>query len=539
LGQLTAQILLANGCSVLGTDLNADHVARAERAGVKGIRPGTDVKEACFAATRDYGVDGVIVCAATASSEPVALAGEVSRERGRVVLTGAVGMDVPRDPYFRKEVSLIVSRSYGPGRYDPSYEEGGYDYPFGYVRFTEQRNMEAFLGLVAAGKVDVSGLITHRYDFADALEAYGLIDGSRAEPFLGIVLKYAGAERTAEPARIDVRPAPVDPGKVAVSAIGAGNYATAVLLPALAKTGAVQFRGIATAGGRSAATAAQRFGFAYTASDVAEVLDDDASVVAILTRHDSHADLAARALEAGKHVFVEKPLALDVDGLTAVRASALAGRGQLLVGFNRRFAPLTARVREHFAGVTGPKTVTIRANAGVIPLDHWTQDPERGGGRLIGEACHFVDLAQALVGSDVVAVQGVGAGNGKSPLLNDDFVLTLAMKDGSTAAITYTASGAPAMDKEYVEVFGGGLAAVIEDFRSGTLYGPGGASTKIGGRTQDKGQAAMLTAFIAALRSGTPCVAPDSLLLTTLATFKAVEAIGAGRVLAVDLGELS
>lgn len=538
LGQLTAQILLANGCTVLGTDLNAAHIDRAERAGAAGIRPGADVAEACRAATGGHGVDGVIVCAATVSSEPVTVAGEACRERGRVVLTGAVGMDVPRDPYFRKEVSLTVSRSYGPGRYDPSYEEGGHDYPYGYVRFTEQRNMEAFLGLLSAGKVDVSGLVTHRFDFADAIGAYGLVDGSVKEPYLGIVLTYAGAKRT-ESATLAAAPRPPAAGRIGVSAIGAGNYATGVLFPALKNAGGVDFRSIATASGRSAASAASTFGFARSASQPADVMDDDSQLVAVLTRHDSHAVLVADALAAGKHVFVEKPLALDVTSLVAVWSAAKAAPDRhLMVGFNRRFAPLTGAVRAHFDGAPGPKTVLIRANAGAIPMDHWTQDAERGGGRLIGEACHFVDLALALTGADVTAVTCTGAGTGKAPLLNDDFIMTLVLSDGSVATIVYSASGSAGMDKEYVEVFGGGRSAVIRDFRSAQLYGPGTASKKIGGRTQDKGQAAMIAALMDGLKTGTPAVAPDSAFRTTLATVLAVQSMGSGKTLGVDLDVL-
>lgn len=539
LGQLTAQILLANGCRVLGSDLNGAHVARAELSGVSGIAPGKDLKDACLAATNGHGVDGVIVCAATSSSEPVTLAGEVSRERGRVVLTGAVGMDVPRDPYFRKEVSLVVSRSYGPGRYDPVYEEGGHDYPYGYVRFTEQRNMEAFLGLVAAGRVDVKGLITHRHAFTDALAAYGLVDGTRKEPFLGIVLNYDGAKRQPAAPKADAQPVPLAAGTVGVSVIGAGNYATGVLLPALQRTGKVQFRAIATQSGRSAATAAAKFAFARTAQTAADAMADDGHLVAVLTRHDSHAALVADALAAGKHVFVEKPLAIDFAGLSAVWAAMTAHPDrQVLVGFNRRFAPAVADVQSHFAGASGPKTILIRANAGAIPPEHWSQDAERGGGRLIGEACHYVDLAQALAGADVDSVFCQGMGNGKAALLNDDFTLTMSMADGSIATIVYTASGAPGLDKEYVEVFGGGHAAVIEDFRAVRLYGPGAASARAGSRTQDKGQSAMAEALVAALQSGTPAVAAESLVRTTLATLKAVESMSTGRRCLVDLAEL-
>ena len=538
LGQITVQLLLANGCRVIGSDLDAALAERIDGMGAAGVRPGEDLVEACAAFTQGHGVDGVIICASTPSSEPVTQAAEVTREKGRVVVVGAVGMEVPRAPYYHKEISLMVSRSYGPGRYDPVYEEGGHDYPYGYVRFTEQRNMQAFLGLLAAGRVDVSGLVSHRFDFDEALQAYELIDGSRTEPYLGIVLTYGGAEAvTGAASRIELRPAPVKGDRIGVSVIGAGQYATGVLLPLLAKESRLAPLGMATASGRTAAEAAKAHGFSYCAGDVQELLADDSDLVMVLTRHDSHSPLTAAALAAGKHVFVEKPLALDRDGLAEV-CDALGHHagGQLMAGFNRRFAPLTRQVTAHFADCAGPKVVSMRVNAGEIAADHWTQNPEQGGGRLIGEACHFVDLAEALCGSEITAVQAVAAGDAaKSALLNDNFTLSLNFADGSIATITYTAKGAPGMGKEYIEVFGGGRSAIIDDFRRGLLFEGSGSPTKIGSNTQDKGQAAMLAALVDGLLSGQAAIPVASLLRTTAATFAAVDSIASGGRRTIDL----
>ena len=432
LGQLAAQLLQANGCRVIGFDPADIMVRRAEEIGVRASTDAEAVRSLCLDETSGHGVDGVLICAATASNDPVTLAGEVTRENGRVVAVGAVGTGLPRDPYFRKEIAFHISRSYGPGRYDADYEIGGMDYPYGYVRFTEQRNMAAFLDLIAAGRIDVKRLITHRFAFDDALEAYSLIKGERKEPYLGILLTYSGETRAAPVSAAS--PAAVSSDKVGLSVIGAGAYATGVLLPAFQKQGGFDFRAVATGAGRAAPTVAQKFGFAEGAVAVDRVMGGVSDVIAILTRHDSHAALAAEALAAGKHVYIEKPLAMDMDGLKAVhKAYRAAGDRQVMVGFNRRFSPLVQEVRSFLQPVAGPRTIVIRINAGAIPRDHWTQDPERGGGRIIGEACHFVDLAQALADSEVTAISAISHGGTAIPAqLADDVSLSLTMANGST-----------------------------------------------------------------------------------------------------------
>lgn len=537
LGQIAVQLLKANGCNVIGTDLDSALVTRAEGYGAVGVPPGGDVAGICSALTGGHGVDGVLVCAGTSSNAIIELCGAVTREKGRVVVVGAVRMDIPREDYFKKEISVVISRSYGPGRYDPFYEENGNDYPLAYVRFTEQRNMETFLGLVSQGKLDIKSLITHRFAVEEAARAYQLIEGSKTEPYLGILLQYSPQPYSADAAsRISVSPSQVAGDKVKLSFYGAGNYATASLLPPMQASGKVAFSGLVTASGRSAQGVAKQFGFAFCAGNYAELLGGDTDAIVVTTRHDTHGAAVRDALDAGKHVYVEKPLALSVAELAEIQqAYARCGKAQVMVGFNRRFAPATRQVIEHFAGVKSPLVVNIRVNAGFIPADHWIQDPQAGGGRMIGEGCHFIDLASALVGSNVKTVYAVGSSKvEKSALLNDNLCLALTFDNGSVANITYTADGAKAMAKEYVEVFGGGRSAVIDDFKVVKLYtGDSGISEhKLG--VQDKGQKAMIAAWLAGLKSGTPCVAYDCLMATSLATVLAVESMTVGMPLTVS-----
>jgi predicted dehydrogenase/threonine dehydrogenase-like Zn-dependent dehydrogenase len=534
LGQIAVQLLAANGCRVIGTDLDAEQIALAEQFGAVGV-PLDDTEAACRALTGGHGVDAVLVCAGTSSNAPIELCGRVTRSKGRVVVVGAVRMDIPREDFFKKEISVVISRSYGPGRYDPLYEEGGQDYPLAYVRFTEQRNMQTVVDLIAAGRLDVKRLITHRFALEDAPLAYRLIEGEKREPYLGIVMQYGGAVAPeAQPRRIEVASRPIDRARVGVSLVGAGNYATATLLPPLRGRADVELRGLVTSSGRTAAGVARQFGFGFCAADVDELLAADTDAVLIATRHDTHAEYVTRALRAGKHVLVEKPLALDMEQLRAVAAAhEAAGDRQLLVGFNRRFAPLTRELRQHFASVQAPKVVNIRVNAGFVPPDHWSQDPELGGGRLIGEACHFIDLASALVGAEPVSVFASGVLKPGQPLLlNDNVCISLRFADGSVASVVYAADGAKAMAKERVEVFGGGRSAVIDDFRSAVLYDGDTGERQIKG-TQDKGQRDMLAAWVDGLRSGRPAMPFDTVMAVSAATVAAVESMTLGEPVAV------
>jgi predicted dehydrogenase/threonine dehydrogenase-like Zn-dependent dehydrogenase len=538
LGQITVQLLRANGCRVLGTDLDPALVALCEKFGATGLPSATDAEVACRELTGGHGVDAVLICAGTSSNQPIELCGRVTREKGRVVVVGAVRMDIPREEFFRKEINVVISRSYGPGRYDPDYEENGNDYPFAYVRFSEQRNMETVLSLIADGSLDLKSLITHRFELPQAVAAYALIEGQKQEHYLGIVLNYPkieGFDAVARDAsRIVVTSEPINHAKIGISLAGAGNYATATLLPVLTVHEDVELRGLVTASGRTAAGVAKQFGFSFCTSEFGDVISADTDAVIIATRHDTHADYVCRVLRSGKHVYVEKPLAMRIEDLRAVgSAFAETGKLQLMVGFNRRYAPLTAKVREHFAGVRSPKIVNIRVNAGYIPPEHWIQDPKTGGGRVIGEACHFIDLASALVQSPPLSVHCIGVDNVTSPLLNDNVCMSLRFRDGSVANITYVSDGPKAMRKEYIEVFGGARAAVIDDFREAMLYQGDLKTERIKLATQDKGQRSMLMAWVGGVRSGDSAMDFETAMAVSAAAILAVESMTIGQPIAI------
>lgn len=541
LGQIAVQLLKANGCTVIGTDLDRDLVLKAEGFGAEGVPPGADIVEVCKALTKGHGVDGVLVCAGTSSNSIIEMCGDVTREKGRVVVVGAVRMDIPRETYFKKEISVVISRSYGPGRYDPFYEENGNDYPIGYVRFTEQRNMETFVNLVSEGRLDIKSLVTHRFPIEDASSAYRLIEGDKKEPYLGIVLQYSINPHAGEGAsRILVKPTQVVSNRARLSFYGAGNYATASLLPPMHASNKVVFSGLVTASGRSAQGVAKQFGFEFCAAEFSELLGDDTDAIVIATRHDTHAIAVRDALVAGKHVYVEKPLAITLSELTEIdQAYRSCGKSQLMVGFNRRFAPATQKLREHFSLVKSPLVVNIRVNAGSIPSNHWIQDAKSGGGRMIGEGCHFIDLASAIVGSNVKTVYSVALAKAdKSAVLNDNICLSLTFNNGSVANITYTADGAKAMPKEYIEVFGGGRSAVINDFKEVSLFVGDGQVKHLNFGVQDKGQKNMIMAWLASLSSGTNCVDYSCLMTTSIATIMAVESLSVAMPLTVDLDQL-
>lgn len=540
LGQIAVQLLTANGCKVIATDLDAELVKRAEGFGAIGAYPGSDLDGLCKEFTAGHGVDGVLVCAGSSSNQPIELCGQVTREKGRVVVVGAVRMDIPREDYFKKEINVVISRSYGPGRYDPFYEENGNDYPLGYVRFTEQRNMQAFLELIAQGKMDVKSLITHRFGVDQAAEAYQLIEGNKTEPYLGILMQYqADVAEVENSSRISVSKKPISTDKVGVSFFGAGNYATASLLPPLKADADIEFRGLVTASGRTAQGVASQFGFSFCAASYDELLEKDSDAIMVVTRHDTHAESVSKALVANKHVYVEKPLALTIDELADVHAAYQGSNGTVMVGFNRRFAPSTLEVVEHFQHVKSPLVVNIRVNSGQIPGDHWIQDPEVGGGRMIGEGCHFIDLASALTGSNPVTVSAIASAKAdKSALLNDNLVVSLQFGNGSIANIIYCADGSKAMAKEYVEVFGGGKSAVIKDFKEAELFS---GDTKVVSKklsAQDKGQKGMLKDWLAAMKEGQQSVPYECLIATSMATIMAVESIATGSPLRVDLSVL-
>ena len=507
IGLLTVQLLKANGCRVLGFDPNPDRVRLALELGVD-LAVSADLPAAAAAFTAQHGADAVLLTASTTSHEPINQAATISRMKGRVVVVGLVGMQLDREPFYKRELDLRLAMSTGPGRYDPDYEQGGRDYPLPYVRWTEQRNLAAFLDLVATGSVTPERLVTHRFAIDDALAAYAVLEGKR--PSLAITLNYAAHSEA--PARAIAIPGRTAPAGDGIAFVGMGNYARSVLLPAVkAAAGAAHLSTVVTATGLSAVGAAEGLGFARAATDVGDALHDPAtSTLFIATRHDSHAPLAIAALQAGKHVFVEKPLALSVDELDEVVAAAAAAPGLLTVGFNRRFAPLLVKAAAALAAAPGPTYLTYRINAGAIPRDSWVHGSE-GGGRIIGEVCHFVDALAALCGADPVAWEALSP-----PGADDGLAATLRFADGSVGTILYAPAGDPAMPKERIEAIGTGIAITVDDFARLTIHH--GGKTRTRKAAQDKGQRALVKAFLDARATGTPPIALATLEAVSRAT---------------------
>ena len=571
-GQLAVQLARAAGGRVLGIDIDPERVALALELGTNmgAIRGQDDVNALAQKLSRGRGVDAVLITAATTSNDPVELAGEILREKGRVVVVGAVGMDIPRRPYYEKELDLRLSRSYGPGRYDPTYEEKGVDYPIGYVRWTERRNMEAFLDLLAAGKVQVGRLITHRFPIEEAEQAYQLITSNKGEPFLGVLLTYPFAVGSPQPVailtrRVDLRAATpqskqrpavspsatpstalrawlrtssVEPS-VNIGLIGAGNFAKGVLLPDLRKVKNLHFRGVVTGTGVSAKHAGQKYGFGYCTTDYQELLADPAiDAVIIATRHNLHATMARQALEAGKYVFVEKPLALSQPELDALTEAWQESPADLMVGFNRRFAPLVGEVMAFLAGRTTPLVMNYRVNAGFVPRDSWVHS-EEGGGRILGEVCHFVDLLGFLAGAPPTRVFAEAISSGNPALVDQDSVnITIKFQDGSLGTISYVALGDKAFPKERLEVFGDGAVCVVDDFKKLVLIRKG-KRRKMRRWSQDKGHHAELAAFINAIRQGAESPLPFAQAWqTTVTTFKILKSLQLGEPVDVPLVEL-
>lgn len=529
IGQLTTQLLKANGCRVFGIDLEANKIELAKKSGAdEGCAPDMEAKRRVIDWSRGRGADAVLITAATSSSEPVELAGEISRQKGRVIVVGAVGLNIPRQTFYDRELTFRISKSYGPGRYDPEYEERGHDYPLGYVRWTEGRNIEAFLDLVADGRVNVEPLISHRFELTHIEQAYKLIIGATSEPYIGVVLKY-DSEREVE-RRIALASKPAAPASsVRVGLIGAGGYARGVLLPQF-KAAGVEFQSIASASGVSAREVGARFGFRFSVSGADEVIgDDEANLIVIATRHGSHASLAQRALERGRHVFVEKPLAINDDQLDAVIDAAANSNGRLMVGFNRRFSPLAIAAKDAFKVCQSPLSVNYRVNAGRVPAGHWVNDETEGGGRIIGEVCHFIDFLHFITGSLTTRVyaETIASDNVESTDADSVFI-TVRLADGSNGSIAYLAEGASAMPKERIEIFGGGKSFVIDDFKAGVEYA-GGHEKKIKLREQDKGQRDEVRAVCEVVRDGKPApISLEDLATTTRATFRILESLRTG-----------
>jgi predicted dehydrogenase/NADPH:quinone reductase-like Zn-dependent oxidoreductase len=529
-GQLAALLLNAAGCRAVGVDLDATAVERASAVCAAAFRREDPILEhAVRHVTGGLGLDAALLCASSPSPDPLSLATRLVRDRGRIVIVGETRVEIDRALLYEKELELRMSRSYGPGRYDREYEEHGRDLPPGYVRWTEQRNMQAFLDLVAAGRVAPATLTTHRFRVDDAETAYRTVvsAGNGQRPF-GVLLEYEAAMGRTSPAR-PARRLPVGRSS-GVGVIGAGAFARATLIPALKAAGA-DLVSVVTAGGLTAADVARRFGFERVASGVEDVLADDAvRSVVVATRHADHARIAAAALRAGKAVFVEKPLALSLPELAAVE-QALTPESVLMVGFNRRFAPLVERLVSEL-GPCGDLVLSLRVNAGVLPPDHWLHDPSIGGGRLLGEGCHFVDLAALLAGSPAVSVQAAAVPQPERPLeCSDSFALQIRFP-GAVASVTYSGSGDSRLPKERIEAFGGGVAAVLEDFRRLDVYRNGRCRSWKG--PQDKGHREQVARFLAAAAGRSPAPSPASYLDSTRLALACADALRAGQTVTLE-----
>jgi predicted dehydrogenase/threonine dehydrogenase-like Zn-dependent dehydrogenase len=537
LGLLTAGIARAAGCAVFGIDLSPARVELARSMGIEAVvREGAEEVAASF--SKGMGFDVVLICADTSSDDPVELGGTIARDRARVVAVGAVGMTIPRRLYYAKELTFLVSRSYGPGRYDPLYEEAGHDYPSGYVRWTEGRNLTAFVNLLAEGKLNVTPLITHRFPIERATEAYDVITGKTEEPFLGVLLTYP--EIPDEPVtHLTLKERSIEPtATIRLGALGAGNFATSVLFPILRRMRGVELVGLATATGMTGAHSGRKYGFRYATSDDREILaDNQINTVTVLTRHHLHAQQVIDALQVSKHVFCEKPLSMTSEELSGIAEAVKNSDRLLTVGFNRRFAPLAIQLKTFYEGVHEPVSMYYRVNAGPLPMDHWLHDPGQGGGRIIGEACHFIDFLIFLLGVPPIRVQSKGLPDDER-YQEDNVLLTFEFPDGSVGTIAYLAAGDQAFPKERLEVIGGGRVAVLDDFRRLETFSRGRRRVHRSWLRQDKGHRTIWQTFANAITNGGPPPIPyDQLFAVSMASFAAVESLRSGE--AVTLKPLS
>jgi predicted dehydrogenase/threonine dehydrogenase-like Zn-dependent dehydrogenase len=547
LGQLTVQLLKAAGCRVLGMDIDPSRADLARQMGAEAVASTASAfRELCVETSRGSGVDCVLITAETSSSDPVNLAGSIARDRAVVVAVGTVGMDIERKAYYEKELDFRISRSYGPGRYDAAYEQKGRDYPIGYVRWTETRNMEAFVQFLAERKVDVGALITHRFSIERAQSAYDLITGKSREPFLGVVIQYSGntdesrslalvPETATETSPSLIAP----PSGVSVGLLGAGVFAAGTLVPVMKASANTTLVTVCAATGSHAQHIERKFGFRSCTTDEARLLHDSSvNAVVIATRHHLHAKQIMAALAAGKHVFCEKPLCLSEEELCstvdAYVGIASARRPVLMVGFNRRFAPMTTRMKSFLAPISEPLALHYRINAGHLPPDHWVNDREQGGGRILGEVCHFVDLLMFLAGSPIVEVEARAIGN-SGRYSGDNVLVSLRFGNGSVGTISYLANGDRAFSKERIEVFGGGGVAVLEDFRRLELARDGRKETIYSRWRQDKGHRDEWEAFVRAVQQQHEApISFEELVCSTLATLRVDESVATGKRVAVD-----
>lgn len=536
LGQLTGQLLKANGCDIFGIDLSDRLITLAnETSFTKALnRNDPNLLSTCDNFTNGHGFDSIIITAAAPTNDPIILSSELCRKKGKIVVVGAVKMDVPRDPHFyKKELDLRISCSYGPGRYDVDYEEAGNDYPFAYVRWTENRNMEAFLQMVSKGQVNVKPLITQTFGIEQAEEAYEIVLGKNPQPHIGILLKYdENAEKKVTFTQIKNQPHK----KLNVGFIGAGSFAQSYLIPNVKSFGA-SLDTVVTSKGITSKNVGEKFGFNICSADSKDVIGKpEINTVFIATPHSSHADLVIESLKEEKNVFVEKPLAISEEELHKVIKAKASNNLPLMVGFNRRFAPVCAEIKKEFGNTGEPFVINIRVNAGFIPKDHWTQIPEIGGGRIIGEMCHFIDLMQFFTNSDPVKIYAdcIQTNNDKMKA-DDNIAIVIKFKNGSVGNLIYVANGDKSLPKEHIEIFSAGKTGVINDFQNGILFSNNKSKIL---KFSGKGHKQEIYSFLNALKNGEDApISFRSICLTTLTTFKIADSLKSGlpQIIEIDV----
>lgn len=537
-GQLTVQILKAAGCTVIASDLDDYKVNVAIKNGINLATSGDNISKICKEISRGYGVDATIITAGTSSNSLIELAGEITRQKGKVVVVGAVRMDIPRSPYYEKELDIKISCSYGPGRYDPTYEEVGIDYPYGYVRWTENRNMQAFLKLIKDNKISVQDIVTHIFDFENANQAYELIMNPADEKYIGILLRYNTTNNIKQLIINNEKNQSLESEDIGLSIIGVGNFAKGILLPVVKKYKKLKLLGVMSATGVSAMGVMKKYGFQYASSE-SEVIfsDQETNAVLIATRHNHHVSLVTQALKNNKAVFVEKPLALNTSELKQVIEVYNNTNVPLLVGFNRRFSSSMIDIKQFFEDRISPMVIQYRVNAGFIPEDHWIQDEVQGGGRIIGEVCHFIDTMQYLTNSYPIKVYADTVIEPTRKKEVQDIVdIHIKFKDGSIGTIQYLSNGDRGCPKERMEVFCDNKIVVMNDFKREEYYYKG--RKKVKNHKFDKGHKNEINTFIQCIMTDKEMpISFESLVYTTLTSFKIIESIQEGKKVAVSLDD--
>ena len=526
IGQLTYKILEASGMDPIGVDVSKGQVKQSKDAGIKNVynRDQEGIEEIIMNFAKGYGADAIIITAGTSSLDPVEFAGAMARKKAKVVIVGAVPTGFSRMHYYKKELDLRMSSSYGPGRSDMSYEEKGIDYPIAYVRWTENRNMQSYIDLLASNRLNIGSLISHTFSLEDAPKAYDMIL-ARQEPFAGVVIQYDDQKTLKKD--VALKQIPINPSEPNVGLIGAGNFAQNMLLPRM--KGLCNLISVATMQGHESMYVGKKYGFANTYSNADKVITDkNVNTLFIVTRHNTHAEFILKGIKEGKHVYTEKPMAMNEEELEEIRkAWEQSRRNHLMIGFNRRFSPAIQQIKKVFLNEQ-PKTINIRVNAGIMPPEHWVNDPEIGGGRIIGEACHFIDLAMYLAGDKIISISATAMNDANN--LNNSIVINLKFANGSIASVNYFSNGNKNLSKEFIEVFCGGTVAQIDDFKTLTIFGKSVKKTKFKG--QDKGHSAEMQLFLNSIREGKTSPIPfEESYLSTLATFKVLESIKTDRTI--------